>query len=45
MNGEPVEFIQNEAISGSDLARRGDDLIGVVFPAALEKDKPGETLL
>jgi hypothetical protein len=40
MNGGPVEFIQNEAMGGSDLARRGDDLIGVVFPAALEKDKP-----
>jgi hypothetical protein len=40
LNGTPVEFIQNEAIGGSDLARRGDDLIGLVFPAALEKDKP-----
>ncbi|HET7872649.1 MAG TPA: M1 family aminopeptidase [Terriglobales bacterium] len=40
MNGEPVEFIQNEAMSGSDLARRGDDLIGVVFPRALEPGKP-----
>lgn len=39
-NGEPVEFIQNEAISGSDLARRGDDLIGVVLPVPLEKNKP-----
>ena len=40
LNGAPVEFIQNEAIGGSDLARRGDDLIGLVFPQALEKDKP-----
>ena len=40
INGEPAEFIQNEAISGSDLSRRGDDLIGVVFPAPLEKDHP-----
>jgi hypothetical protein len=40
VNGAPAEFIQNEAISGSDLSRRGDDLIGVVFPASLEKDRP-----
>ncbi len=40
MNGAPIEFIQNEAISGSDLARRGDDLIGLVFPAPLVKDQP-----
>jgi hypothetical protein len=40
VNGAPVEFIQNEAISGSDLSRRGDDLIGVVMPAPLEKDRP-----
>ena len=40
MNGAPVEFIQNEAISGSDLSRRGDDLIGVVLPAPLVKDQP-----
>lgn len=40
VNGVPAEFIQNEAISGSDLSRRGDDLIGVVFPAPLEKDRP-----
>jgi hypothetical protein len=40
MNGAPVEFIQNEAISGSELARRGDDLIGVVLPAPMVKDQP-----
>jgi Peptidase family M1 domain len=40
VNGTPAEFIQNEAISGSDLSRRGDDLIGVVFPTPLEKDRP-----
>ena len=39
VNGEPAEFIQNEAISGSDLSRRGDDLIGVVMPAPLEKGR------
>ncbi len=40
VNGTPAEFIQNEAISGSDLSRRGDDLIGVVLPVPLEKDRP-----
>jgi Peptidase family M1 domain len=40
VNGEPAEFIQNEAINGSDLARRGDDLIGVVLPTAMKKDRP-----
>ena len=40
VNGAPVEFIQNEAISGSDLSRRGDDLIGVVLPEPLQKDRP-----
>jgi hypothetical protein len=38
-DGHPVEFIQNQAISGSDLARRGDDLVGIVFPQALPKDQ------
>ncbi len=40
MDGSPVEFIQNEAMNGSELARRGDDLIGVVLPQPLKKDKP-----
>src|SRR5262245_65427805 len=39
-DGQPVVFIQNAAISGSELARRGDDLIAVVFPTPLEKDRP-----
>jgi hypothetical protein len=38
-NGQPVEFIQNEAVSGSELARRGDDLVALVFPSALEKGR------
>jgi hypothetical protein len=40
VNGAPVEYIQNEATSGSDLSRRGDDLIGVVMPAPMEKGRP-----
>lgn len=40
VDGAPAEYIQNEAISGSDLSRRGDDLIGIVMPAPLEKGRP-----
>ncbi|MFI5105449.1 MAG: hypothetical protein ACHP79_11030, partial [Terriglobales bacterium] len=36
LNGQAVEFIQNEAVTGSNLARRGDDLVGLVFPQAME---------
>ncbi|HMF89786.1 MAG TPA: hypothetical protein VKL40_04015, partial [Candidatus Angelobacter sp.] len=39
-DGQPAVFIQNPAIGGSELARRGDDLVAVVFPAPLEKDRP-----
>lgn len=35
LDGEKLEFIQNEAIEGSQLARRGNDLVAVVFPRAL----------
>ena len=37
--GKPLEFIQNEAIEGSELSRRGNDTIAVVFPVPLQ---PGE---
>jgi len=39
--GVPLQFIQNEALQGSQLARRGNDLVAVVFPQALQ---PGEKL-
>ncbi len=39
MDGTALEFLQNEAIEGSELARRGNDLVAVVFPEPL---KPGE---
>lgn len=35
-DGVPLEFIHNQAIEGTDLARRGNDLVAVVFPRALE---------
>jgi len=45
LNGQLVEFIQNEAVSGSDLARRGNDMVAIVLPAPLEKDHPAKLLL
>jgi hypothetical protein len=34
-DGQSIEFLQNEAIEGSALARRGNDVIAVVFPHPL----------
>ncbi len=34
-DGRPVEFLQNEALEGSDLSRRGNDVVAVVFPEPL----------
>ena len=34
-DGRPVEFIHNQAIEGSQLARRGDDVLAVFLPAPL----------
>lgn len=42
LNGEPVEFIQNEAIEGSQLARRGNDVVAVLLPQALESGKSAQ---
>ncbi len=40
VNGQPAEFIQNEAIDGSELARRGNDLTAVVLPAPSQINAP-----
>jgi len=34
-DGQPVEFIHNQAVEGTQLARRGNDLVAVVFPQPL----------
>ena len=34
--GRPLEFIQNEAVEGSEMARRGNDTFAVVFPEPLQ---------
>jgi len=36
MDGAALEFLQNEAIEGSELARRGNDLVAVIFPRPLK---------
>ena len=35
-SGHPLDFIQNPAIEGTQLRRKGDDLVAVVFPADLK---------
>jgi hypothetical protein len=32
MDGQPVEFIHNPAVEGTQLARRGNDLVAVILP-------------
>jgi len=34
-DGKPVDFLQNEALEGTQLARRGNDVVAVVFPEYL----------
>ncbi len=33
---KPLEFIQNEAVQGSEMSRKGNDTVAVVFPAPLQ---------
>jgi hypothetical protein len=35
-DGQPVEFIHNESLEGTQLSRRGNDVVAVVFPAPLK---------
>ena len=34
--GVPLQFIQNEALEGGELARRGNDVVAVLFPQTLQ---------
>jgi Peptidase family M1 domain len=34
-DGKPIEFLQNEALEGTALARRGNDMVAVIFPEPL----------
>jgi hypothetical protein len=40
-DGKPVDFLQNQAIEGTQLQRKGNDLVALVFPAPLA---PGQQL-
>lgn len=35
-NGRPVEFIHNQSLDGTQLARKGNDVVAIVFPSPLE---------
>ncbi len=35
-DGVPLEYIQNEAVEGSEMARRGNDVVAIVFPQPLQ---------
>src|SRR5205814_1799449 len=36
VDGRSLDFIQNQALEGTHLRRKGNDLVAVVFPAPLE---------
>ena len=42
LGADPAEFIQNEALDGSQLARRGNDLFVVLLPRALRAGEEAE---
>src|SRR5579872_2347170 len=42
LNGAPVAFLQNEAVDGSELFRKGNDLMAVLLPAALEQGRAAQ---
>jgi hypothetical protein len=42
MGNTPFEFIQNESLEGTELARRGNDVAAVIFPAPLPLEHPTE---
>ena len=39
VDGQPAEFINNPAMDGTQLARRGNDLVAVVFPDPLQQGR------
>jgi len=41
LHGEPVEFIHNPAVEGTQLSRRGNDAVAVILP---EPTKPGQKM-
>src|SRR5258706_12902210 len=39
MDGRALDFVQNESLEGTQLRRKGNDLVAVIFPAPLESGK------
>ena len=39
LEGKPLEFLQNESVDGTELARRGNDLVALVLPQALNDNQ------
>jgi Peptidase family M1 domain len=35
-DGQPVEFIHNSAVEGTQLARKGDDIVAVILPSPVQ---------
>ena len=42
LDGKPVEFIHNPALEGTELSRRGNDVVAVVMPQPLRQDQKFE---
>lgn len=42
VNGRPVEFIHNQAVEGSHLARQGNDVVAVILASPLQKGERAE---
>jgi hypothetical protein len=36
LDGKPLEFLQNEALEGTALDHRGNDLVAIIFPQSLQ---------
>ncbi len=36
LDGKPIDFLQNEALEGTALDRRGNDLVAIIFPQSLQ---------
>ena len=36
LGGTPIDFLQNESVDGTELARRGNDLVALVLPQKLQ---------
>ena len=42
VNGRPVEFLHNQAVEGSHLARQGNDVVAVILSSPLQKGEKAE---